>query len=126
MTRQAVVLIDHGTTAPSSPSSLARLAAVLAGRAGVRVVTAHLVGEPSLVDAVGRTAAEGAERVIILPCFLADGHHTRHTLPDLLNEAKRLHPAVEFHLAEPLGIDDRLAAILMDRLRPYLAGRTTA
>ena len=126
MTRQIVILIDHGTPVPSSPSPLSRLASILAGRAGVRVIVAHLVGEPSLADAAARAAGEGAERVTVLPCLLADGHHTRRTLPDLLAEARRNHPAVEFDLAEPLGMDDRLAVILMDRLRDHLVGWTTA
>ncbi len=126
MTRQVVILVDHGTPdAPSSPP-LARLASILAGRAGVRVIAAHLVGEPSVTDAAARAAGEGAERVIVLPCLLSDGHHTRRTLPELLAEARRRHPDVAFELAEPLGIDDRLAGILLDRLRGRLAERTPA
>ena len=123
MARNAVILIDHGTTAPSPGGPLARLAAVLAGRAGTRVYPAHLVGEPALADAVAQATVAGAERVIVLPCLLGDGRHTRDTLPALLAEARQRHPSVELHLADPLGMDDRLAAVLMDRLRPHLAGR---
>ncbi|NLF30291.1 MAG: hypothetical protein GX591_05305 [Planctomycetes bacterium] len=126
MTRQAAILIDHGTTAPSAEEGLARLTAVLAGRAGMRVYPAHLNGKPSLAAAVAQAAADGAERVIVLPCLLTVGHHLRDTLPALLEEARRAHPAVELRMADPLGLDDRLADILLDRLRGHLAGRTTA
>ena len=72
---------------------------------------------PSGLDALIR---QGARKIAVAPYFLFDGIHIREDIPQALNEYKEANPNVEIALGRPFGADERLAAILAERVREIL------
>jgi sirohydrochlorin ferrochelatase len=117
MTR-AVLLVDHGSRLPEANALLEAVAARVRERLPDRVVrTAHLdLAAPTIPEAIDACAAEGAGEIVLAPWFLSPGAHTLRDLPRIVEEAARRHPALRIRCAAPLGFDERLVDVLIERL----------
>lgn len=120
-----LVACAHGTRSAEGRATVQALVAdVRAARPGLRVVEAFVdVQRPAVGDAVAdalRTAGPADEEgvvAVVTPLLLATGHHVRHDI----GGAVAGRPAVA---AEPLGPDERLVQVLLQRL--HEAGATAA
>jgi sirohydrochlorin ferrochelatase len=117
MTR-AVLIVDHGSRLPEANELLERVAARVRERLPDRVVrTAHLdLTAPSIPEAIDACADEGAGEIVLAPWFLSPGAHTSRDLPRIAQEAALRHPGLRIACADPLGFDERLVDVLVERL----------
>ena len=105
MPKTALILFAHGSRDPEWSAPLRRVcAAVHAQAPALRFELAFLeLMPPSLADSADRLLAEGFERMVILPMFIAQGGHLKQDLPLLIDELRRRHPQAQFELSGPLG-----------------------
>lgn len=121
--KQAIILIDHGSSSALASRVLEEMAPRLAARLAVRVFVAHMdQAEPTLAQAFESACAYGAAHVVVCPFFLTGGRHVTRDIPALIDKARQGHPGVSVELAEPLGADDLLAELAARRARPHLKG----
>ncbi len=115
---RAVVLVDHGSRRPEANAQLEALALLLRAREpGTLVLIAHLeVAPPSIADALGACASAQIGDVVMLPWFLAAGRHTSEDIPRLVAQARALHPELRVRIGEPLGLDEKLVELAMQRI----------
>ena len=81
------------------------------------------LNSPSISDAVSSAVEEGAEKLIVVPVFLANSRHTTEDIPRLLGMKKGQSRGtllfkereVQVAYCDPIGADRRLAEILLDR-----------
>ncbi len=66
-------------------------------------------------------AAQGVERVIVVPLILNAAGHVKMEIPHFIDEARQRHPDVEFIYARHLGATDSILKILQRNLRKVLA-----
>lgn len=120
----ALILIDHGSRREEANGLLECVAGALAARSDyIRIVAAHMeLAEPTLDQAFDLCVRDGASRVIIVPYFLAQGRHMTEDIPAMARSAAARHPGVAWSLADPLGFDDRMIDILIDRARAAESG----
>jgi sirohydrochlorin ferrochelatase len=116
--KRAVLIVDHGSRLPEANELLLAAAARVRERLPDRLVrTAHLdLAEPAIPDAIDALVEEGAGEIVVAPWFLSPGAHTARDLPRLAAEAARRHPAVRIVCAPPLGLDERLVDLLLERI----------
>jgi len=101
---QALVLLAHGSSDPRWGEPLRALEAALAGRAaGLTVLLAALKGGETLEAALGRAAALGVSRTLVVPIFLSGGGHLLRDVPALVARAAARHPELEVRCASTLG-----------------------
>jgi sirohydrochlorin cobaltochelatase len=103
--RTDVILLSHGSRAPEAREyfiELSGLVKTLTGWPHVEPAFMELCG-PSLEEAVRARVADGAEQVVILPCFLHPGRHLMEDIPRLMAEAQERSPGVPLILAERIG-----------------------
>ena len=110
-----LVACAHGTRSAEGRATVRALADdVRALRPGLRVVEAFVdVQEPAVADAVADATLAGPDgglRAVVTPLLLSTGHHVRHDI----GAAVAGRPV---RAAEPLGPDERLVAVLLERLR---------
>lgn len=115
--RTALLLIAHGSRRPEANDDLTHLAAQIQSRNLFAFVqTAYLeLAEPAIADGGRMCVEQGAERVILLPYFLAPGVHARDDMIAARAALAQRFPHVEFRLAEPLGRHRLLADIVLER-----------
>jgi len=75
---------------------------------------------PSLHDGL-LAAAQGAQRVLVLPLILNAAGHVKMEIPEAIEHAREHCPGVSFHYAPNLGACDPILAILKRRLRKAMA-----
>jgi sirohydrochlorin cobaltochelatase len=94
---QAVVLFAHGARDARWSESLQALAdAIQAQLAQASVRTAFLeLQSPTLPEALEAAAADGAQRIDIVPVFWAGAGHIDHSLPPIIAAFARRHPNVD-------------------------------
>lgn len=106
-----LVACAHGTREPAGRRVVGSLVAALrTARPGLAVEAAFVDVQPPRVGEVVRQVCSSGRRAVVVPLLLSGGYHVHVDIA----AAVAGHDAVA---ARPLGPDDRLAAMLLDRLR---------
>lgn len=82
---------------------------------------AHMeLAEPTISQAFDACVRRGARRVAVAPYFFFPGKHIQEDIPRLVEEAAASHPGVEWVIAEPIGLDVRMADVVHSRVQASL------
>ncbi len=116
--RTALVLLGHGTAMNKNSSGVIYLNAerIRERRIYDQVTEAFLDQEPEVGEVVSGVEAEN---VILIPVFVAEGWHTRETIPEdlgLTGEVTRRDDRTIFYGA-PVGTHPSMAGLISDRAR---------
>ena len=125
----AVVLIGHGSKLPYGKEVLEELRRRIEMRElfkEVRVAFMQL-NSPSIEETLRKLAKDGMKNIVALPVFLADGAHTTEDIPEKLKAAfegawAEIGRDVKLTYTKPIGIDERIVDILMDRVKEAVEG----
>ena len=81
------------------------------------VRTAYLqFNEPAISEAIKSAVNDGADRIIIHPYFLSSGVHVKKSIPEIIRQAEKTYPDVEFICTKPLAPHDKLTEIVLERV----------
>jgi len=113
-----VIVVDHGSRLEAANAMLYEVCRVYAEATGMRnVEPAHMeLAKPTIAQAFARCVARGARQIIVLPYFLSPGRHSMQDIPRFAAEAAARFPGVAYRIAEPLGVDARMAEIMHHRV----------
>ena len=115
---RAIILVDHGSRRPQANAMLDDVVRLLGSMTTDKVYAAHMeLAEPTIAQAFDRAVADGARRVFVFPYFLSPGRHSREDVPRLCTEAAAGHPCVQWHCSGPIGLDPKLAELILGRTR---------
>jgi sirohydrochlorin cobaltochelatase len=114
---RALVLLAHGSRSARSDRPLAQLrdwVQVLAPQD--RVVDAYLtLNQPDLRSCLRDLASQGLTEAVVIPMFVAQGHHLNEEVPALLEALQAEFIGLSLSLSPHLGADAGLAALVLDR-----------
>jgi len=120
MTKQAVLMVGHGSKVPQAIAQFHEFADALADRIGQRVERCFLeLADPDMATGIAdavRLVGQGGE-VIVLPLFLGGAAHQKNDVASAIQWARHEFPGVTFHYAAPLGFHARLVELLDLRVR---------
>ncbi len=111
-------MIDHGSRHDEANRALELVAQRVRVLAPERLIEiAHLeLAEPSVPEAIDACVAAGVAEIVVHPFFLAPGRHTTRDIPRLVREACVRHPQLRVRVTAPLGPDDKLADLVLERV----------
>jgi len=118
---ESIILIGHGSPKKDA-NNLEFIAAMLhglihAGCSNDCVTDSYLqFAKPDIMETIKGRVERGAKRIILHPFFLNAGMHVTKDIPELIEKARGLFPGVEFIYTEPLGLHEKLAQIVMERI----------
>ncbi|MBI5408916.1 MAG: precorrin-8X methylmutase [Nitrospirae bacterium] len=72
--------------------------------------------EPDIMQAITDCVKDGAKKIIIHPYFLSSGMHVTTDIPGIIEEARGKYNGVEFVYTEPLGIHNKMAEVVLERI----------
>jgi sirohydrochlorin cobaltochelatase len=119
----AVVLCGHGTRHADGAAEFR----VVAERVRARLPRYKVdygfleLSEPLLPDALERLAAQGARRIVVIPCMLFAAGHAKTDIPNVIRAFETRHPDVEVIYGRVFGIDPSLLTAAADRISEALA-----
>jgi len=116
--KTTLIVLGHGSRAPEATETLAAVTAMVREKTDyARVAYASLqLSEPDLATVMQELVEAGMNRILVAPFLIATGQHVKEDIPNELAALREKHPGVEMHLGSPLGGDERLAEILLDRV----------
>ncbi|MBE0624139.1 MAG: CbiX/SirB N-terminal domain-containing protein [Burkholderiales bacterium] len=102
---QAIILFAHGARDPQWAEPFAIIKKqVQAARPDAQVELAFQdFMTPTLEAAVAQAAAQGVQRVDVVPLFMAQGGHLKQDLPRMLGKLREQHPRIEIRAMAAIG-----------------------
>lgn len=112
----ALVLVGHGSNLPDNKQNINAFCDIIKKRDIYPLVKIAFLqkNDPSLLEVLKSLLLDEIDRIIILPVFLAKGVHTTQDIPEVIENVKG-DKKVDIVYADPLGVDERIADILLDR-----------
>ena len=124
-----VLLIGHGSRNPKATQLevIREIARTMEKRGLYKIVKAAFneFNSPTIEEGLREIAREGVTTIVALPTLLAHGTHTREDIPEKLQTAfegewAELGKGVKILYGEPIGVDERIVDILVDRAKEAL------
>ncbi len=119
--KECILLLGHGSPKKDA-NNLDKVAAMLhrmihQNCSDACVGVAYMeFAEPKIPDAIRRMVEVGAQKIILHPFFLSAGQHVTKDIPGMIEEARGRYPDVTFIYTEPLGIHEKLAQVVLERI----------
>ena len=101
----AIILFAHGARDPdwAAPFNIIKRQ-LQAARPQTQVELAFQdFMSPTLEEAAARVAAQGAQRAVLVPLFMAQGGHLKQDLPRMVAKIREQHPQLELQLMPAIG-----------------------
>ena len=119
----AILLLAHGSRISEANDAAREIAARVQKMTEFEIVEVafreqHL---PNIQQGVDNCVAKGARRILLVPYFLYLGAHVLEDLPEELVRARERHPGVEMVLGKHLGVHNKLAEIVVERIAESLS-----
>ncbi len=117
---EGIIILGHGSRAGEANQALQTISRMVERQVGHGTVKAAYLqfSEPDLEKALRSMIKSGFKKIIIMPYFLYRGIHLQEDIPQIMRKVQRDYGSqVEIVLAGPLGEDDRLVEIVVDRIR---------
>ena len=123
MTKQAILMVGHGSRVPEAIAQFQRFADALSKRLDRPVRRCFLeLTEPDMATGLSDNAqavGRGGE-VVVLPLFLGAAAHQKNDVASSIHWAREQFPGVTFRYATPLGPHAKLGQLLDVRVRECL------
>lgn len=112
----AIILFAHGARDPEWASPLRRVQAAIRQQAGeVPVELAFLeFMTPTLPECAAALVAGGAENILVVPMFIAQGGHLKRDVPEMLTRLRSTHPEARFSLSGAIGEEAAVIRAMAD------------
>ena len=117
-TGRAILLVDHGSVKPEANELLWEIARLVAAQApDCHVEAAHMeLAEPGIPEGIAACGKAGATDITVVPYMLAPGRHSTNDIPRIATEAGEQHQGLRLRVSAPLGVDSRLAEVVLKRV----------
>lgn len=116
--KRAVLLVSHGSKMAGFDEAINRLVDDLKKQDALTFFKSAFldVQAPNIPDGIRLCIEQGAEEVIVVPYFVQTGKHVVRDIPRIVEEAKAAHPNIQITLADYLGFDPRMTAMVKERI----------
>lgn len=117
MKRKSIILLGHGSRRSEANDILRSVISIVKPKLdGIYAECAFLeFAEPTLGGLIEEMAKGEFDSIFVIPYFLYSGNHVSRDIPEILEKFRTKYPKISIKLGEPLGIDERLAELVMEK-----------
>ncbi len=112
-----LLLVAHGSRREASNDEI-KMMAKKAGEVSQqfkKVSHAFLeLSTPSIPDGIRNCISDGAEKVVVLPCFLSEGRHVATDIPEEVKIVQNEYPNIDIVIAPYIGASDELISLILN------------
>ncbi|MFV0440267.1 MAG: sirohydrochlorin chelatase [Lachnospirales bacterium] len=115
---KAVLLVAHGSRKTQTNDVFFGILELIRKRMPGTIVDGAFMSfnEMNIEFKLEELIQKGAKEITIVPYFLFSGNHVKNTIPFKVEKILQAYPDVTAVYKESLGIDERLADIIVDRI----------
>lgn len=118
MSDKALIIAAHGSRKASSNEEVRTLGdnvRALRDKEYAYVTTSFLeFAKPSLKESILSCIDKGIGEIVILPYFLASGHHVTRDIPEVIDDIRSSYPQIKITLKAHLGSSTGMVRLLND------------
>ncbi len=116
---KGVLLLAHGSRQKETEETMRQITAMVKQELELDLVEEAFLQfcEKDLEQGLLSLMNRGADEIKVVPYFLFEGTHIKEDIPGELRAFTQRHPQVRIDFGSTLGADQRLAAVLADRVR---------
>lgn len=111
-----IIILSHGSKLKKANASLAKTVKVIKQKTGLNIIVPAYLQfcQPDLTESIKNLIIQGCQTVIIIPFFLFKGNHVTRDIPHIIEKEKARYPKIKFVYTKSLGLDIRIADIIVD------------
>lgn len=115
----AILLLGHGSRLTEANKALKQMAHMIMEIGDISLVEIAFLQfeKPDFFEGVSACISKGATKIIIHPYFLYKGRHFEEDISEMIGEAQKRYPDIEFAITEPLGVHENIAKVVLERLK---------
>ena len=116
---EGVLVVAHGSRAKETESTLEAILSMVKTKLPNAIIEWAFMefSDRTVEKGVSALAARGVTEIKVVPYFLFMGIHLKEDIPQMVAECAIDYPGIRIVMGEPLGVDERMADILVDRIR---------
>ena len=116
---EGILVIAHGSRAKETEATLDTVLSMVKAKLPDSVIECAFMefSDRTVEKGVSALAAKGVTEIKVVPYFLFMGIHLKEDIPSLAATCAASFPDIKITMGEPLGADERLADILVDRIK---------
>ena len=113
-----ILLFSHGSHHPDQQKQMDAIQKKVSSRFPNCVIkSASLIqGKEAIFSILEKMNHLGAERILLIPCFLFDGIHTQQSIPQLIQLFRSSYPSVPIKICDILGTDPQMIDIISNQI----------
>jgi len=114
-----ILLLAHGSRAPQTQQTMEAIAAMVRHRLPGRLIQVAYMElcQPDIGKGLSLLMEQGVTSIKVIPYFLFEGIHIQEDIPGELAAFQKSHPHISIIMGKTLGIDERLADIVAERIK---------
>ncbi len=118
MEKESIILLGHGSRRKEANDILKSITKIIKPKiSGINIEYAFLeFAEPNIKDIIKKLASDNFDSILVIPYFLYSGNHVLRDIPEIIEAFKLEYPKINLKLGHHLGIDERLAELVMERI----------
>ena len=115
---KGALVIAHGSRATETEATFDAILSMVAAKLPGTFVQCAFMGnsDRTVEKGIEALAAKGVTEIKVVPYFLFKGIHIKEDIPRLVAKYSESFPQLKITMGEHLGVDERLADVLVDRI----------
>lgn len=116
---KGVLILAHGSRVEATKKTINDVVAMVREKiTDMPIEIAYMeFCEENIEHGIKTLADKGVTELKVIPYFLFEGIHIREDIPNEIGEILKKYPQVTMEMGHTLGVDERLADILVDRIK---------
>lgn len=115
---KGILIVSHGSRAAEPTETFKTIVSIVKNKMPSALIESASMefSEWDIESGLTSLVKKGVTDIQVVPYFLFEGVHLQKDIPEIIQEFQKSNPNVSIHLKKALGIDERLADILIDRI----------
>ena len=117
---KGVLIIAHGSRAKETEADFEAVLSMIRTKLPNQAIIEFAFMEFSdktVEKGIQALTGKGVTEIKVVPYFLFMGIHLREDIPNMIAECAANFPDVKITMGEPMGCDERLADVIVDRIK---------
>lgn len=116
---KGILVVAHGSRAKETEATLEKVLNMAKKKISNEIIEYAYMefSEKTISTAVKSLIEQGVSEIKIVPYFLFDGIHLKEDIPNMVKKCMLDNPNINITMGATLGADERLADILVDRIK---------
>lgn len=116
---KGIMILAHGSRVPETKETINKVTDMVRKKLpDMPIEIAYMeFCEENIEHGIKTLSEMGVDEIKAVPYFLFEGIHIRKDIPGEIEEILKKYPGVKVEMGHTLGVDERLADILVDRIR---------